>query len=67
MKRWKKRVSTGVLRWRDRDRFYGFTNVIEAGHVGPLTIDYYHDGALRNRRLFPQVNLTTLQAEAFQP
>ncbi|UYL85363.1 hypothetical protein SEA_HAGER_70 [Microbacterium phage Hager] len=63
-RRWRKRVRTSVLRWRDRDRNYGFLNLLEAGHIGAITIDYIHDDVLRNRRFMPQVNLTTLTAEA---
>lgn len=65
MNRWKKRVRTSTLRWRDRDRFYGFTNLVEAGHVGEMTIDYIHDDKVRNRRYLPQINLTALTVEAF--
>lgn len=67
MNKWKKRVRTGVLRWRDRDSAYGFTNLREAGHVGYVTIDYIHAGVYRNIRFLPQVNLTALETESFQP
>jgi len=63
-RKWRKRVQTGVLKWRDRDGMYGFTNLVEAGHVGWMAIEYIHEGAIRNRRYLPQINLTTLQVEA---
>lgn len=64
MARWKKRVRTSVLVWRPRDSEYGFTNLVEAGHIAEMTIDYVYDGQVRNRTYYPKINLTTRQAEA---
>lgn len=64
MRRWKRRVRTSVMRWRDRDPMYGFTNTREAGHVGSITINYLYDGSLRNVYFMPKVNMTTLEAES---
>ena len=66
-RKWRKRVQTGVLKWRSRDALYGFTNLLDAGHIGWMTIEYIHDGAIRNRRYLPQINLTTAVAEAYRP
>lgn len=62
MNKWKKRIRTDVLVWRERDSMYGFTNLVEAGHVTSLQIDFINDGKLRNRSYYQSVNMHTLEA-----
>ena len=69
MNKWKRRITTGVLRWRGPSKFEGlFANPPKSGHIGWLQIDYLYDtDRLTNRRFFPQINLTALEAESYTP